>query len=275
MSRVRALQPAAVPDAPAAANVQQRASHELSEGPGWTLHRGLWQAVLADIQADALIADPPYSARTHSSETTRSDSSDASGLTPDYDPWTADDVQEFVSSWSPRVRGWMVCLTDHVLIDAYTRAYEAAGRYAFAPVACCIRAMSHRMQADGPSSWVVYAMVARPRSREFVDEKWSSHGFYVGNSVRYGRRGGSASGKGRGKPPWLEHALVRDFSRAGDVVCDPLAGFGGTLAAVVSLGRSAIGAECDPAAYTEAVRRLRRPLQVDMFAGATSAEESL
>ena len=269
---------------------QTAGSGEVAHGPGWTLYRSAWEAALADKQCDALICDPPYSARTHAAATTRNDGSDAAGLTPDYDPWSPADVMAFVQSWSPRTRGWMVCLCDHGLIDAYEAAYDAVGRYAFPPLPVIIRGMSHRMQADGPSSenvwamaacgcdWSGVAMVARPKSKEFVDRKWNSRGFYKsrcgcetpdhldGNSTRNGRAGGSASGKGRGKPPWLEHALVRAFSSNGDVVCDPLAGFGGTLAAAVALGRSAIGAEMDAAAFAEARRRLARPLQVDLFA---------
>ena len=256
------------------------------------LRLGRWQDALADVTCDAIICDPPYGARTHAAATTRSDGVDAAGLTPDYPPWTRDDVHEFVGSWSPRCRGWMVCMTDHSLISAYEDAYTAAGRYVFPPLPLIIRGMSHRMQADGPSSECVWAvagwsgaiMVARPRSKTFVDLKWNSRGFFKGDwdppdhfdgpSIRNGRRGGTSSGKGRGKPAWLEHALVRSYSRPGWIVCDPLAGFGGMLAAAVSLGRTAIGAEMDPEAYQEATRRLARPLQIDMFA-ARAAEEGM
>jgi hypothetical protein len=235
---------------------------------------GLWQDVLADVaQVDVLITDPPYGERTHAATTTRNDGTDPTGLTPDYPPWTDDDVHTFVSAWSARVSGWIVCLTDDSLIGAYRAAYRAVGRYDFAPVPCCIAGMSHRMQADGPSSEVVYAMVGRPRTRAFVDQIWNMRGYYTGPSVRWGRRGGTPGGRGRGKPPWLEHALVRDYSRPGDLVCDPLAGYGGTLAAALALGRRAIGAECDPAAHAEAQRRLARPLQTDMFSGALEARE--
>ena len=66
-------------------------------------------------------------------------------------------------------------------------------------------------------------------------------------------------------------ALVRDYTRPGDVVCDPFAGWGSTLAASIALGRSAVGAECDAGAYAEAKRRLARPLQVDLFATEVSS----
>lgn len=239
------------------------------------LRLGRWQDVLAADTCDALITDPPYSARTHAAATTRNDGMDAAGLTPDYAPWTPDDVHAFVSSWHTRVSGWIVCLTDDELAPAYRAAYRAVGRADFM-VPCVIRGMSCRMQGDGPSSWAVYALAGRPRTEAFVGG-WTSDGAYdgdedpvplIGNSTRHGRGGGSAGGKGRGKPSWLEHALVRAFSRPGWTVCDPMAGFGGTLRAAVALGRRAIGAEMDAAAHAEAMRRLSRPLQVDLFTQA-------
>lgn len=234
------------------------------------LRHGRWQDVLVDETCDALITDPPYSERTHAAVTTRNDDVDAAGLTPDYAPWTRDDVFEFVHAWHARCRGWIVCLTDDTLAPHYREAYRDVGRYDFAPVPCCIAGMSCRMQGDGPSSEAVYAMASRPCSTEFVGG-WTSRGYYAGPSTRNGRAGGSTSGKGRGKPSWLEHALVRAFSRPGWVVCDPLAGYGGVLAAAVALGRRAIGAECDAGAYAEAKRRLARPLQVDLFEGGDAA----
>jgi len=73
----------------------------------------------------------------------------------------------------------MVALTDSELIPAWTAAYREAGRYAFAPVPILIRGMSVRISGDGPSSWCVYAMVARPATAEFVT--WGTlPGAYVG-----------------------------------------------------------------------------------------------
>ncbi|RPH64969.1 MAG: hypothetical protein EHM89_00070 [Acidobacteria bacterium] len=229
-----------------------------------TLHPGKWEDVLPGITCSALITDPPYSARTHAAVTTRNDDTDPAGLTPAYAPWTPDDVHAFVRSWSARVSGWMVCLCDDELIPAYRAAYESVGRYAFAPVPCVIRGMSCRMQGDGPSSWVVYAMVGRPRTEAFVGG-WTNPGAYVVGAEGNGRAGGSPRGGGRGKPAALEHALVRDYSRPGDLVCDPMAGWGGFMAAALAHGRRAVGAEMDADAYREAVRRLKRPLQIDMF----------
>lgn len=213
------------------------------------LRLGDWQTALAGVNCGVLIVDPPYSARTHAASTTRNDGVDADGLTPTYDGWTPDDVHAFVSEWSPRTDGWMVALTDSELIPIWKDAYRAAGRYAFAPVPCVTIGGSVRVSGDGPSSWAVYAMVARPATQAFV--KWGTlPGAYVGE-----REQGAKSG--RGKPSWLMDALVRDYSRAGDLICDPMAGYGSTLFAALRAGRRAVGSERDAEAHTEAMRRAR------------------
>lgn len=224
------------------------------------LRHGTWQTVLADVQPDALIFDAPYSAGTHAAATTRSDASDPDGLTPGYEALTTGDVRAFCESWAPRCLGWWVSMTDSELAPAWRTEMAAVGRYSFAPVPCVIRGMSVRLQGDGPSSWCIWAVVSRPRNGEFV--KWGTlPGAYTGPAQ-------PGAGGGRGKPAWLLEALVRDYTRAGDLVCDPFAGWGTTLTAALALGRRAVGAEMDAAAYAEAVRRLKRPLQVDLFAGA-------
>lgn len=226
------------------------------------LRHGRWEDVLADfggpIECDALITDPPYSARTHDQEEgTRYDGYTVEGMAPLYPPWSPRDVDTFVDAWSPRVRGWIACLCDHPLVPAYEAAYQRNDRFAFAPIPCVIRGMSVRRSCDGPSSWTVWLMVGRPRRKEFMT--WGTlDGAYVG--PRWAGAGG-----GRGKPPWLASAIVRDYSRKGDLVVDPLAGWGSTLAAAESLGRRAIGAEMDLAAIEEGRRRLSQN-QPDMFA---------
>lgn len=230
-------------------------------GPGWSLSCGDWRDVFARPGApdrfSSLITDAPYSELTHASRPTRDDGSDAAGSTPDYDPWTPDDVWQFVHDWDEFVDGWMVVLTDDVLIPAWRTAYREVGRVDFAPVPCVIPGMTCRVRGDGPSSWAVYAMVGRPRSAEMA-----SWGTLPGD---YRSRRSAEAGGGRGKPPDLMRALVRDYSRPGDLVVDPLAGWGSTLEAAVGLGRRAVGAEICAEAYDEAVRRLRRGVQTDLL----------
>ncbi len=229
------------------------------------LRFGRWEEVLADVRCEALICDPPYGKRTHERKMHdsggRYDGSCLDGLGPEYEAWTPDHVRAFVASWAPRVSGWIVTLTSHDLIPAWQAAHEENSRYVFAPVPCVIRGMSVRLTGDGPSSWAVYAIVARPKTKAMA--AWGTlDGAYVGPS-----QGDSAGG--RGKPLWLVRALVRDYSRPGDVVCDPVAGWGSTLRAAAALGRGAIGAEMDHDAFAEAERLFARPLQFEMFPGGS------
>jgi hypothetical protein len=239
----------------------------IASGPNWELRLGRWQDELGDVEVDAIVSDPPYGGRTHASEPVRGyDGGSATwptdggtgGLAPSYATWTPSDVRDFVTAWTDRCRGWMVCQTSHDLIPAWEQAYADVGRYCFAPIPCVMRGMSVRLAGDGPSSWSVYAVVARPRSVEF--SRWGTlDGAYHGPKS-------TTAGGGRGKPDWLMQALVRDYTRPGDLVCDPFAGWGSTLAAATALGRRAIGSEMDVDAFNEATRRLGRPQQTDMFA---------
>lgn len=224
------------------------------------IRHGRWQDVGGDIVADVVICDPPYGARTHEGsirEQGRRDGHDATDLVPSYTGWTAADVAEFVTAWSPRCRGWMVAQTSHDLLPAWQDAHEAVGRYCFAPVPCVMRGMSVRLRGDGPSSWAVYAVIARPATKEF--STWGTlDGAYVGPR-------GTESGGGRGKPDWLMQALVRDYTRPGDLVVDPFCGWGSTLAAARALGRRSIGIDVDAEAIAEARRRLGRSVQTGLF----------
>lgn len=233
----------------------------ISTGPGWELRLGKWQDELADVEVDAIVCDPPYGSHTHDgAHGQRYDATTPGGEAPNYQHWTEADVSAFVAASADRCRGWMVALTSSDLIAAWQSAYRAVGRYSFAPVACVIRGMTVRLGGDGPSSWTLYAMVARPSTRAFAT--WGTlPGAYIGTPSR-------ESGTGRGKPAWLMNAIVRDYSRPGDLICDPFAGWGSTLAAAVANNRRAIGSEMDADAFNEATRRLSRPIQVDMFGGA-------
>jgi DNA modification methylase len=70
------------------------------------------------------------------------------------------------------------------------------------------------------------------------------------------------------KPLWLMRALVRDYSRPGDLVCDPCAGGGTTLAAARAEGRRSVGAELDPETWRKACERLAKPSTLELFGGA-------
>jgi site-specific DNA-methyltransferase (adenine-specific) len=245
------------------------------------LRLGRWQDALADIgEVDALITDPPYSARTHDGhdEGTRSANDrarmigrlkkDGSRTTPGramrrsiaYTPWTPDDVRAFVAAWAPRVRGWIVALTDHVLAPVWEASYAETGRYVFAPLQYMEPGSRVRMTGDGPSLWSVTIVVARPKTRDF--QHW---GALPGGYVLPPRANNEHNLVTGGKPLWLMRALVRDYSRPGDLVCDPCAGGATTLLAARLEGRRAIGAELDPTTHALATKRLARPYTPQLF----------
>lgn len=235
------------------------------------LRYGRWESALDGERCDTVITDPPYGERTHKGarKGERSDGWGVENLAPGYDNWTPGDVLRFVSEWAPRTRRWICAMTSHDLTGAWESAFRVSGMYPFAPVPIVIQGMTCRMAGDGPSSWTVYLMVARSKKRAAMRNQASNGealwrttpGAYVGPANTEG------AGGGRGKPAWLTHALVRDYSNPGDLVCDPMAGWGGTLTAAAALNRRAIGAEMDRDAYEIAEAACCRPLQLDMLAG--------
>lgn len=222
------------------------------------LRLGRWQDVLADVTTcDAVICDPPYSARTHEAYR-EMDEVNRSAI--EYRAWSDLDVSAFVSAWAPRVTGWMCSLTDHMLIPAWQAAYEAAGLYSFAPLACVESGSRVRLSGDGPSQWSVFLMVARPRTREM--QRWGALvGAYV-TPQAHSRRGQHENNGIMGtKPVHLMRAIIRDYSRPGDLVVDPFCGSGTTALAAAMEGRRCITSEEKPEHYKIARKRLDRGYQ--------------
>ena len=60
-------------------------------------------------------------------------------------------------------------------------------------------------------------------------------------------------------------AIVRDYSRPGDLICDPCAGGATTLIAAATEGRRAVGAEMDPKTYALAQARIAKGHTPNMF----------
>lgn len=234
------------------------------------LRLGDYRTVLADVEScDAVIADGPYSERTHSGHDDGATLANrAERFWPkggggharmrerrsiSYPPWTVADVDAFVDFWAPRCRGWLACMSDSELCSAYRAAYERHGLTGFQPVACVIPGMTVRMCGDGPSSWVVYLNVARPRALA----KWGTlKGAYtsgVGERAHIG-----------GKPLELVREIVRDYSRPGDLVADPVAGQATTAIACRLEGRRFVGAEKIADTFAKATARLAHTPQERM-----------
>lgn len=235
------------------------------------LRLGRWERALADVRPDCLIVDAPYSLRVHvGHDNGHAMRPERAGKALDYDGWDHDNVCAFVDHWSPRTSGWICTITDHELARSWEFALKQSGRYVFAPIPCVEIGSRVRLLGDGPSSWTCWMMVAaRPRSAEFM--RWGALcGAYV---VPGGENGGKlVTG---GKPLWLMRAIVRDYSRPGDLICDPCAGGGTTLLAALMEGRRAVGAEMDPKHYEIARKRLASGYTPTLFHEERKAAEQV
>jgi len=215
----------------------------------WALVQGRWEDVLDGVEVDAVICDPPYSARVHNGQYCVGG---RRGLS--YKSWSEIDIDGFVDSWAHRCHGWFVCFSDAWLCNTWRIAYERNGLTSFAPVGILIPGMSVRLMGDGPSSWMLYANVARPKSLSTWGTLPGGYTGPPGERVHIG-----------GKPEWLMRALVRDYTRRGDIVCDPVAGAGTTLLAALQENRRAVGAEVDPETYAVARERLGHGYTPSLF----------
>ena len=216
------------------------------------IHRVSHQELAQRVgQVDCVITDPPFSDRVHRGQT--ADRHDGArgvtleGLT--FERWTDADVHTFVNTWSPLARRWIVVLVSHDLIPVYETAFREAGRYCFAPVPCVIRGATVRLSGDGPSSWCVYAMAARPVGMRPLSG--TLPGAYVGSRERLKMPGA--------KPAWLMKDLIDDYARPGDLICDPCAGTGTTVVCAhqAKAGHRVIGGEPHAGRFELMAERLR------------------
>ncbi len=224
-----------------------------------TLYLGDCRDILPTLgKVDHIIADPPYSDRTHTAHDEQSqrrrDGADARQL--GYSALSEADAANLVALLSA-CPGWVVWMTDSELATFIRREFDRLGRTTFAPLPYHHPGRSVRLAGDGPSSWTDWIVVSRTKAQS----KWGT------------LRGGYVAGPGwddkermGGKPTRLMRMLVCDYSRPGELVCDPFMGAGTTGVACVLEGRDFIGIEIDPAAFDIACKRIEdAQRQGDMF----------
>lgn len=227
---------------------------------GVTLHLGDCREIIPTLgRVDAVITDPPYSARCHAGHDAGSkkakDGAIRNGL--GYSALTVGDVEQLATAYASICSGWIVWMTDSDLALAVRTALEARGRYAFAPLPFFQPGRSVRLSGDGPSSWTDWIIVARTKAQM----KWRTlPGGYVAGE------GWNDKARMGGKPTLLMDALVRDYTNRADTVLDTHMGAGTTGVACVKAARSFIGIEIDQTAFDIACRRIQAALDApDMF----------
>ena len=234
-------------------------------------------------QIDLLLVDTPYSPKTHKGHNAgvKQTSAGKRGDTfhggeskrtaalgrrkLNYPSWKPDDVRRFVDLWVPRTRGWVVSVTDNELAPHWADALEQHKRCVFAPLPFVEFGSRVRLAGDGPSCITCWIIVARPRHRPY--SRWGTlPGAYVVPPGLGKQRPGEDRVVGD-KPAWLGDRLVLDYSREGDVVCDPCAGSGTFGVSAKRWRRRALLIERDERAAQGAAKELAatRPLtQIEM-----------
>lgn len=233
------------------------------------LRCGRWQDVLADVTCDALITDPPYSARADKGYRSATDydanpkrgvkcgrdgrrtahQMPRSRFQLQYSPIDEAWVRAFCEMFVPRTRTWFVIFGDHVSARWWDDALTAHDLVVFAPVPWVRTDAAPRFMADGPANACEWITIARHRG--LPEDRRSRVGSYRGSCYTEKLVTG-------GKPLWLMRALVRDYSRPGDLICDPCAGGATTLIAAATEGRRAVGSEMDPGTHAKAMKRIAR-----------------
>jgi site-specific DNA-methyltransferase (adenine-specific) len=185
-----------------------------------TLYLGDCREVLPTLgPVDHIITDPPYSERTHArhdeSAAKRADGAQARAL--GYPALTLRDVATLADLFHRVARGWIVWMTDSELAGPIRSAFEKKERTTFAPLPFYQPGRSVRLSGDGPCSWTDWIVVSRTREQL----RWGTlpGGYIAGEGWKDKTRMG-------GKPTPLMLGLINDYSRPGDLVCDPFGGGG-------------------------------------------------
>lgn len=209
-----------------------------------TLYLGDCLEILPTLpRVDAVITDPPYSARTHAGH----DATQTIRAPLGYEALDEAGCEVLAEGFAGRCDGWIVWMTDHTLAPTIERAMQAVGRYVFAPLPFYQAGRSVRLTGDGPSSWTDWILVSRTKAQS----KWGTlPGGYIAGM------GWNDKARMGGKPTALMGSLVRDYSRLADTVLDPFMGAGTTGVACARAGRNFIGCEIDPEAFDIACRRI-------------------
>lgn len=223
---------------------------------GITVHLGDCRDILPTLgMVDHIITDPPFSEQTHSGHNGISSRTNRTALS--YGSISEAEAEALGALFAASCSGWVVWFTDHHLAPLIRLTMKASGRAVFAPLPFIQPGRSVRLSGDGPSSWTDWMVCARTSALK----KWGTlpGGYVAGEGWKDKAHMG-------GKPLKLMLAVVNDYSRAGELVCDPCLGGGTTLVACAKLGRRGVGIERDPATFDKACKRIEEALkQSDMF----------
>lgn len=240
------------------------------------LRLGRWQDVLADVvECDAVITDPPYvGAATRGGVSItlvkgRSSRMGAAarggGSIMGYAPLTREQASDLVSRAKLIARHRIFIFNDWPGWSTIWPMLHGDGWRSPCHPVVWAKPPGTFLPAGGSASL--------PKSCEFAivgfrvnDQRGSPSVAHYTTEAGH-RRSGDMEVVG-GKPLGLMRAIVRDYTRPGDLVVDPFCGGGTTALACAMEGRRCITSEVDPVTFEKARKRLERGHTPDMFSGA-------
>jgi len=205
--------------------------------------------------ADHIISDPPYEASLHLSKnnlTGRKHRNDGVAELKGLDFAPIDDIRDaFVAAASLGCNGWLIAFCT---VEGVAKWADAINASPIKYKRACVWVKpdsTPQLNGQGPA-----------QGAECFVTAWAGSGFATWNSggkrgvythcVNVGRQGEHPTEK----PLPLMAEIIRDFTQAGQLICDPFCGSGTTGVAAVKLGRRFIGIECDEKWFDLSRRRI-------------------
>lgn len=233
----------------------------------WAIHDGDCLELMRAMpprSVDHVIADPPYSKRTHAGIRAHGRKSLKGGnrkvtarvVDVGFPPATPANVSDWMTQYARVARRWVLVFSDLELVPIWRRCARERGlRY----VQACIWDRvggAPQFSGRGPAACAEFILAFHVRD---TPQRWNAggkRGMYTFPVVanRFGQRGSRIFTAQ--KPDGLMVALTGDFTDSGDSVLDSHAGSGTGGVACISLGRDFIGIECNPTTAALARERL-------------------
>lgn len=227
-------------------------------------------AQLAEGSVDVIIADPPYSKKTHTTarrgitnfrERKGSEARTARVRDLGFAHWTHDDRLAAAFGFKRIVKRWVLVFTDDLGLTSWMEALAVAGLEYVRTGVWHKLGSTPQLTGDRPAQSCEFICIAHqthPNGKP-MQKHWNGRGKHayweVPIVLDLGHKG--ARLHTTQKPLVLMEALVRDFSDPGKLILDPCAGSGTTIVAAGRLGRSGLGLEQDPEHVVTAKRRIR------------------
>jgi DNA modification methylase len=232
----------------------------------WTLYLGDCVEGLrgmADKSVDHVITDPPYSEHVDANSVRGNGHRAGGKLKPlIFAPLTEELRGQIAAECKRLARRWVLIFSDLESAHLWRAALERHG-LEFVRTGIWVKEnATPQFTGDRPAAPAEAITIAHPRGKK----RWNGGGKLGAWRCSTAYRDGDEVVHTTQKPLSLMESLVRDFTDPGDLILDPFAGSGTTLAAAIRNGRRAIGWERESHWHEAATRRLNATReQLDMF----------